>query len=224
MKPIIHIAVLLFLNVSLWGQQTSLVSVTPTKQELKILFAEISTKGSDPFSVLSAVTERKDNALSALSSILNDTLISQKSKLYAVLSLEGINTSAAYTVLSKIAVTHPDKEIKGVSLRSLSSNYYGKVVNENLIPDKEVIHLLLSNCDDTTSVDFCNKRIGEIAREGINTWTGKDYGNLSLETKTIKVGKSKTEMTLQQYREWWWLMFKDKLLWNKEAMRYDVKK
>ncbi len=224
----IFIIFIMSIATLLQAQQQLALSLTPTHSELKKIFKETGRGGYTSIEVLSKIVERKDKAVSALQSYLNaqtnkDSVNEMEpDRLYAVLALEAIGTKTAYAVLALAALNHPESEVQGTSLKALSGSYYSKVAEDSLISDKEIVHLLLRKCDDTTYVEFCHKRIGEIARDGIKNWMGVDYGDLSLTQTTVKVGKDKIEMTMPQYREWWWTNYNTKLMWNKEKAVYVI--
>jgi hypothetical protein len=206
------------------------ISIKPTGDELTEEFRNTTTGIHDPFTVLSLVSSRKDDAVPGLDAFLfsvpkmkkkADTIQTvEPNKQYGVLSLQRIGTPNAYAVLNKAALTHPDKEVRGRALACISINYYNRMRSDSAAPNMDYLRTLLQQCDDTTYVEFCHKRIGEIARIGIKNWTGRDYGVLSLKDKTIKMDKDKPPLTMAQYRAWEWDNVFAKFKWDKKNAKY----
>lgn len=205
------------------------LSPTPTLAEIKKAFVELHSTKNDLFTSLSTIIQRKDAVVPALRDYINAFSLKDEetgivpNRLYGVLALEGIATEGAFNVLLQTALLHPETEVKGKALQIIASNYYDKVMNDSLVPSKDIVNLFLRNCDDTTYVELCQKRMGEIAREGMKTWTGMDFGDLRLDQKKIIVGKSKTEMTMPEYRDWWWNKHQLKIKWNAKKTMFEVR-
>jgi hypothetical protein len=210
------------------------LSINPTVTEITEVFQRAATGAIDPFRVLSSIVKHKDKAVPALEAFLfaspapikeGDSIMNtEPNRLYGVLALEAIATNNAFAVLKHAAQFHPDKEVKGTALNALAGNYYHRAEKDSLPADKEILHILMSNTEDTTWVEHCGRRIGEIAREGVKNWMGEDYGDLPLEKKMIKVGKEKHEMTVEAYREVWWMKHNAALKWNKKTAHFEKAK
>jgi len=142
---------------------------------------------------------------------------------YIIASLEGIATQACYDMLMQAAASHPNPGVRGSSLIALGNSYHDRVSSDALKPNPEIVHLLLKCADDKESVLSRKKSIGEIARSGLLTWTGMDLGESIGDPPTILVGKTKTQMSIGEYREYWWSTQSSKLTWNKEDGRFTVR-
>ncbi len=208
MKFITMYLLLISISFSQVQKQIDFSSI-PTPAELKVVFTKTKHGEYTAIEALRKIVERKDKAIPALQYYLNVQIDSIKrndfdpSKIYAVLALEAIGTKQSYEVLTQLAINHSEAEVRGTALKTLSNSYYSRVVEDSLKPNKDIVHILLNQCDDTTYVNFCHKRIGDIAREGIKNWLGVDYGELSLNQSKITLGKEKVDLNPNQYREWW---------------------
>lgn len=240
MKTLIIAAIVLAAYFSLPGQlnaQSSgsiVITAKPTEEEIRNLFVEVTIGQHDPFEVLAKIVARKDDAVPALEEFLFAKPTKEKVKdsiaaanpniLYGVLALEAIATRAAYKVLGRAVLTHPNNEVRGTALRTFALSYYYRTKSDTVVPEKEVVHLLLRNTEDTTFIDYCGKRIGEIAREGVKNWTGKNLGDLPKQKAKIRIGKDKKEMSVEESREEWWQRHSDKLAWNKKTKLFETQK
>jgi len=212
------------------------LSTTPTLSEINKLFLFTTQGKRDPFKIVSLVASKKDNAIPALMKFLyqlpestKDTTLSgikNPNKQYAIYALESIGSQNAENALITIVQTHPDIEIRGLALRMLANNFYYRTkseeeqgISKGLQPDREIVHLMVENADDTTYVQSCSKMMGEIARTGIKNWTGKDYGNILPDSLRIKEEK-KLGMTIKEYREEMWQKNMDNIYWNKSDNRF----
>lgn len=237
MKSIALFTLTMVISVSLQAQQnlgvdTSIaVPSTATARALTRLFAETTAGQYDPFQVMKNVSSLGDIAIPALQAFLFDTtnqLMDSTSavkpnKLYAVLALDRIGTPAAYQVLAQAAVNHPESEVRGTALRAFALDYYSRAQQDSIIPAKEVVHLLLRNTEDTTYVTYCNRRIGDIAREGLKNWMGIDYGDILPDSMRAQE-EQKLGMTILQYREQWWQQNSSNMVWNENTGHFEIKK
>jgi len=84
------------------------------------------------------------------------------------------------------------------------------------------VHLLVQNADDTTYVENCNETIGKIAREGINNWTGIDYGDMPAGRGRENISNAQG-MNVKNYREQWWQNNSSKIQWDGSEEHFKVK-
>jgi len=213
------------------------ISAVPTFNEINNLFL-LATKGDkDPFRIVSLVASRKDDAIPALEQFLFQppdttkdatyTGIKIPNKEYAIYALDAIATSNAEKLLMKVVRVHSDIEIRGLALKTLAFNNYYRTKNDEesgktngLKPNKEVVHIMLQNADDTTYINNCEEAIGKIARDGLTNWTGKDYGDVLRGEIRRKVEK-RLGMTMKQSRENWWQYIQAKLYWDKNTFHFN---
>jgi hypothetical protein len=207
---------------------------TPTAVELTRLLSETTTGQHDPFLVLPRVASLGDNVISALRGFLfatpivkvavfdstgavKDSVIAPPpNRVYGVLTLDLIGTPSAYQVLGDVVRLDTIGEVRGAALRAFAMNCYSRVQQGSLLPDKEVVHLLLGSMDDTTFVRGCSMAMGTIARQGLKNWTGTDYGEILPDTLKAKDEKT-LGMSLDQYREQWWQQNSATMQWNSNA-------
>ncbi len=218
-------------------QSVDSLSSTPTVSEINNLFL-LATKGQrDPFRIVSLVASKGDNAIPALEEFLFQPVDTTKdstaitkihpNKQYAIYTLDAIASQNAEELLKTVVLTHPDIDVKGLALKTLAYNVYYRIKNNNsssqsLLPDKDLIHVLLQNADDTNYVNSCNETIGKISREGINNWTGEDYGDLPKNQENVKIAGNQ-EINIMQYREQWWQNNNSKINWNKNTNKFEEK-
>ena len=215
------------------------ISATPTESEIHNLFLAATRGEKDPFRIVALVASRKDAAIPALEQFLiqppdttKDTTytgIKSPNKEYAIYALDAIATPKAEEFLLQIAKTNTDKDIKGLAIKTLSNNIYYRLKNARyagftsaLIPDKEIVHLLLQNADDTSYVSCCSERTGDIAREGLKNWTGKNYGRIAPERVKEKIYK-RLGLTLEQLHENWWQKNSANLIWDNTKEHFEIK-
>lgn len=206
---------------------TDKVSQIPSLEEVNNLFFLAEQGERDPAIVTNEISQRMDNAIPSLKQFFLKTTeemhnTSNKKKMYAkgkygVYVLGAIGTQKARELMSDIALTHPDKEVRGLAVNILARNFYSKVESDSLEPDKELLHVLLKSADDTTYVKVCENRIGDIAREGIKNWTGEDYGNAH------KKNNRNPGTNFNSYNEQWWQNNSIKVKWNRSAKRFIVR-
>lgn len=115
-------------------------------------------------------------------------------------------------------------------MKVLASNLYYRLQNslsgDSSIsapaPDKRIVHILLQNADDTTFIENCNEALGKIAREGLLNWIGVDYGELPAAQGSSNASDGLAAQG-KDTREQWWTNNKDKLAWNTNTGRFEVK-
>jgi hypothetical protein len=229
------------LNDTLW------LSDAPTLFELTKIFAAPGRGRLDPFAALQAVIGKGDSAVSALDSLLFSDPIAEiittrmrigtgvggdpgreiaksdtvrPNKLYAVMALEGIGTKASYPVLVRTAQLHPNIDVRGIALNAFASTYHEGERLQKFVPDKELLHLLLANVDDTTSVPYLAKSFGQIAREGLIRWLGQDFGEPQGATRRLHDAKGADRGSLTDYREQWWTTIGSKLSWDENSQKF----
>jgi len=232
------------LNDTLW------LSDSPTLFELTDIFAAPGRGTLDPFVALQAVIGKGDSAVSALDSLLfsdpiadiittrmrigtgvggdpgreiakSDTV--RPNKLYAVMALEGIGSKESYPVLVRTAQLHPNKDVRGIAINAFASTYHEGERLQKFVPDKELLHLLLANVDDTTSVPYLAKSFGRIAREGLINWLGQDFGEPQGVIRRLHDAKGLDRGSLGDYREQWWSSVASRIAWNTGSNRFQIK-
>jgi len=161
--------------------------------------------------------------------IKDSTVKITANKQYAVYALDAISSSAAEELLMTAAGSHPDINIRGLALKTVACNIYYRLKNNSmpagnnsLTPDKEIVHIMLDNADDTTFVSCCKEAIGKIAREGLKNWTGQDYGDLPNQ-KNLSVNSMNASLSMKAYREQWWQNNNSKLNWNSNTGHFELK-
>lgn len=198
------------------------LSKNPSAKEIGNLFYRVSTGELDIFTVLPVVTAKKEKAVHAIEELLSshqDTI----RKEYLLMALDGISGKKAVELIIKTALTENDVEVRGSAVRILAMNQYGRAVEDTLgvKPDKEILHVLYACIDDTAMAANAGGRIGEIAREGIKNWTGKELGNLPLKSRTKKDG-TRTLSTSERHEKHW-QKITPKLRWDSDEKHFKVK-
>jgi hypothetical protein len=196
------------------------LSPTPGTREVVAALLPVARGESDPFVALPRVIELGDSVVPALSTVLsadscfaasefNHPTIDEvrKTRLFGIASLEAIGTQSAFDVLFGIASSSSELEHRGAALRAIGSSYHTNAYLDFNTPDKELIHLLILNLDDTTSVRSLQKSIGLMAREGLIAWMNLDPGDP--QGQGGPTGQS---------REAWWQSIRSSLKWD-EASR-----
>jgi hypothetical protein len=212
----------------------SSLSATPSAPELAEIFINTGGGRVDPFASVPLVVSRGDKAVPALQAVLtnpalvgtssgNDTL--HPKMLFAVLALEGIGTQAAYIVLTQTVQTHPDVEVRGEALNALAVTYHGADQVARFVPDKELIHLFLQNLDDTTQSVLMGRPLGQIARAGLITWLGRDFGEPQGELSPVMFPSSSgsspaTTITAAASHEAWWQSNAAQISWKDSLGRF----
>lgn len=238
--PVVKNFLVTGVNDTLW------LSRVPTVFELTKIFSSPGRGRLDPFLALQAVIVVGDSAVSALDSLLfsdpvaeviatkiglgsgvdvgtvrSDTV--RPNKLYAVMALEAIGTKASYPVLFRLAQLHPSRDVRGVSLNALASTYHEGERLQRFVPDKQLVHLLLSNVDDTSSVPYLAKTFGQIAREGLIHWLGQDFGEPQGKAKRLQDANGADSCSLANYREQWWSSVASTIVWNASSNTFQIK-
>lgn len=234
MKLFQTFAFALTLSIPLFAQsenQPFTLSSNPSALELTQLFTETTEGIHDPFVVLRQISAMGDTVVPSLTTFLlatptlkvttvdlngkTDTVSAPPpNRVYGVMALDLIGTPLAYQTLAIVAQSDSDAEVRGTALKTFATSYYFRTQRDSTLPDKETIHLLLRNADDTTYVNECGMRIGEIARTGLKNWTGVDYGDIPPDSVKIKTEK-KLGKSMAQYREEWWQQHSVNLKWDK---------
>ena len=94
-------------------------------------------------------------------------------------------------------------------------------MEDSQAPKKEILRALYASASDTAMSVNMGMRIGEIAREGIRNWTGRDPGTLPLDGNTVMEGGKKTDMAA--YHEKYWQKIAGKLKWDDGEKKFKVK-
>jgi hypothetical protein len=216
------------------------LSPTPTVQEITDAFRMASSGQMDPFKVIHQVAERGDNAMPALSEFLfleatapepvtvaltdDRTVISLPSspdRIYAAIALEAIGTKLAFETLVKAAATHKVEDVRAYALKTLARSFADRFGDQQEQPDKGLLHVFLRYADDPTEAKQFQKTFGEIAREGLRNWADIDLGALDREPEYVNVNGQ--AITKAEYRELWWQENKEKLSWNMEMGRFELR-
>jgi len=249
MKSLFLGAFTLLLSIPLFAQTggqlapvdtTIKLSAKPSVKELTQLFTETTQGLHDPFAAVNLVAAKGNKAVPGLRDflfnppVLKTTGVTPEgtldtvdapppNRVYAVMALELIGTSAAYQVLSDVAQSETDGEVRGEALKTLAMSFYYKAAEDSLsTPDVQVVHLLLRNTEDTTYVHGFAMRIGDIARKGLKNWTGIDYGDIP--TDSVRTDEEKRlGMTIPQYREQWCQQNSGNLKWSKDTEHFEIK-
>src|SRR5438552_3687639 len=132
----IVIVVMLFASIAILHAQSPppiTLSQSPTAQELNNIFRLARIGRIEPMNAISRVTERGDSAVSGLRQVVlsygdpSDT--SRIVKRFALLALDAIGTTRAFSTLGEVAQEQSDPQLRGVALSSLATTYYQKVVS-----------------------------------------------------------------------------------------------
>ncbi|PIP76437.1 MAG: hypothetical protein COW85_14270 [Ignavibacteria bacterium CG22_combo_CG10-13_8_21_14_all_37_15] len=223
---LVFILVLVLLGANEAQSQNNSSQITlsnkPSAKEIGNLFYRVSTGELDIFTVLPAVIAKKEKAVHALEDLLSsprDTI----RKEYLLMALDGISSKKAVELIIKTALTERDVEVRGSAVRILAMNQYGRAVDDTLgaKPDKEILHVLYACADDTAMAANSGGRIGEIAREGIKNWTGKELGNLPLKSRMKKDGTQPQNASVRHEKHW--QKITPKLKWDSDEKHFKVK-
>jgi hypothetical protein len=245
MKSLLSFTMTMLVSVSLHAQgnarsdTTLVLSSNPSVVELTRLFSETTAGNHDPFQVLPKVASLGNKVVPALNTFLFDTPVlkvavfdstgkvvdsvneTPPNRVYGVMALDLIGTPAAYKVLAVAAQSDTNNEVRGEALRAIAQGYYYKTVQDSLSPDKEVVHLLIQNMEDTTFVQGLSMEMGEIARQGFKNWTGIDYGEILPDSLKAKDEKA-FGVTLLQHHEQQWQRDSGKMKWNKNTGHFEI--
>jgi len=211
----------------------------PSVHEIANLFVRTEVGEIDPFELIGMLAAKKDTVVPVLAELLFSPGIKGKKDrpakvdtlqiidaaapngIYAILALQAIGTNSAYDIILKAAAGIHDKEVRGVALHSVGTSYYFKTCNENISPDKEIVHLFLRNLDDSEEVSFLQKDFAEVSKEGLKNWTGKDGATFQRNERPVAHGGVKKSMTPRESRESWWSKFATKVKWNKANDKFE---
>lgn len=245
MKSFIYFTLTILISISVHAQgrmvpdTTLALSSNPSAMELTRILCETTAGQHDPFVVLPKIALLGDKVVPGLRVFLFNTPLVKIAELdstgqvkdsvvaptpnrvYGVMALDLIGTPAAYKVLADVVQSDTNTEVRGAALRAFAMNYYYRIEQDSLTPDKEVVHMLMRNMEDTTYVEGCAMKIGQIARLGLKNWTGTDYGEILPDSLRAKDEKS-FGMSLPQYREQLWQNESGKMKWNKDTGHFEL--
>lgn len=216
------------------------LSPTPTVQEITDAFRMASSGQIDPFKIIHQVAERGDNAMPALSEFLfleatapepltvaltDDRMLNSvppsPDRIYAAIALEAIGTKLAFETLIRAAASHKVEDVRAYALKAIATTFADRFRDQQEQPDKGLLHVFLRYADDPTEAKQFQKTFGEIAREGLRNWAGIDLGALDREPDYMNVNGQM--IAKAQYRELWWQENKEKLSWNMEIGRFEIR-
>ena len=208
---------------------------TPGTREVATLLMPVARGDIDPFVALPMVIERGDSSVAALDSIMrydgcfatvdtgkSDTLFHSKARLFAIICLEAIGTPNAYASLLQIAMNTSNLALRAASLKALGITYHLNGFVDQTTPNKELIHLLLINADDTTFAPGIYKSVGQIAREGLIAWMNWDVGEPQGEGTLVK-NSTGGPVTARQSRELWWASNSARVSWDGKTKHFAMK-
>jgi hypothetical protein len=225
------------------ASSVKILSDSPTAQELANALGKVTDGTLNPFDFIYAVEGIGDKAVPALTQLLSaDSIFPDDLKPVsldrdslsvttpptpiprelALLSLETIGTPLAYRVITEVAQMSRVPELRAASLTILGNSYYFRVCNGVLPPDKEVVHILLTNMDDTVSVGPLDRSLASIARDGLRSWLRMDFGLPRPAQNVVVVGKEKIRMSLSEYREYWWGTISPNITWNSKGGYFEI--
>lgn len=207
-----------------------ILSEKPTVSEINNLFALVEKRERDPFIVATEIASRGDKAIPALETLVFTQYESAKDGIaakvfrnqFAIYALDEVGTPKAEKILMQVALSHPNKEVKALALKSLTWNYFNRAKCDSTTPpDKEVIYVLLQNQGDTSFVKNCDDQIAKIAADGIKNWVGD---NLKSQLKTeIKFKEnSGNDEQLKSQCDQWWQVNNTKIEWNKMLRHFEI--
>jgi hypothetical protein len=139
-----------------------------------------------------------------------------------LISLECINNQEAAGLLMKVARDGHDIQSRSRALNAIANTFYHNGYTDSTTPDKEIVHLLISNLDDTTYTDSQGKPVGQIAREGIINWLAVDPGEPQGRERIVSVGTPRRNQTISALRDLWWARISNSLEWNKGKGRFVI--
>lgn len=219
--------------------ETIVFSDPPTTQELVDALAMAASGERDPFEVLGFVVQCGEKAVPGLEEILysdipktsviarmeSDSGVVEVSrarpgKIYASLALEAIGTASAIKILFRAALDHADRLVRTYALNVMGTTALSLTRGGQVIPDKEVIHLLLRHVDDSTRSTFFQKTVGEIARDGLRNWLQMDLGDLNPAVKSLRMGSE--DIPISEYRDNWWSENRDHIVWSDSKKSFEI--
>jgi len=202
------------------------LSQLPDQAELGNVFARIQSGHVDLYDALERIGERGDKAIAGLGAFLRDFRKAPDSlrqhRVFAVMALGEVGSTAAFPFLSSAARQREDQLLRGTALNILAVNHYERVVRNDLIPDKSVVHELVQAVDDSTYVQELSVPINEIARMGLMNWLGRDFGTPDTGTVVLQTGGAPRTVTIRQFRELWWQRVNPKIRWNHQLARFEI--
>jgi hypothetical protein len=182
---------------------------------------------SDPFAAIPNVLDCGDSATKSLHDIaLLDTCFAsgefvssskeekRHARLFAIVCLGSLASSDGYRALLGIASNTQDPDVKCEALTALGIAYHRNSFLDLNKPDTNLIHLLLMNLDDTSYLVRVQKSIGQVAREGLMEWTGRDFGEPQGRTLQVSVSDPKVRTPLYLARQLWWDEMARKVSWD----------
>jgi hypothetical protein len=201
--------------------------------DVKQILLETAQGRRDPFVSLPMIIERKDSAIVPLAAVFRsdfelegkDSLgiwesLKGRIRVMSLTCIAGIGTRSAFMTLMQAASSSKDVNCRGEALKGLASAYYVNGFVKSNVPDKELIHLFLSNVDDTAIVSHLQSTIGAIAREGMIAWTGRDLGEPQGMTTLVHLGSSGKTVLPPELREQWWGANSTKVSWDPGTARF----
>jgi hypothetical protein len=208
---------------------TDILSEKPTVSEINNLFALVEKRERDPFIIATEIASKEDNAIPALEKLVFMQYESSKDgkaakvfrNQFAIYALDELGTPKAEKILMQVALSHPDKEVKALALKSLTWNYFNRAkCDSTTLPDKEVICVLLQNQGDTTFVNNCDDQISKIAADGIENWVGDNLRS-QLKTEIKFKENSGNDEKLKLQCDQWWQINNTKIEWNKLLKHFE---
>jgi hypothetical protein len=123
---------------------------------------------------------------------------------YAVLVgvLETVGSSECFNCLCDAAEKHPDAQVRGFCLNSLAKSFQLRAKKGLVRPDKQLIRFFLSQASDTLMIRGPEKRVGDIARDGLIRWTTR--GGFLPIPRVLQVRDADKRATGKAYWERWW--------------------
>ena len=134
-----------------------------------------------------------------------------------------IGNSRSVLTLLEVSTSCANEQVRSQALDAIAREFYSASLSSDATPPKEIVHALLTSVDDDSYVGDLQVRVGDIAREGLSNWLGMDFGEPRGSAVRIKVGKEKQEMTLREYREWWWNRNSGNLEWDRITGRFIIR-
>lgn len=206
---------------------TDILSEKPTISEINNLFALVEKRERDPFIIATEIASKGDNAIPALETLAFMQYESAKNgktpkvfrSQFAIYALDELGTPKAEKILMQVALSHPNKEVKALALKSLTWNYFNRAKCDSTTPDKEVIYILLQNQGDTTFVKNCDDQIAKIVADGIKNWLG-DNLNSQLKTEIKFKENSGNDEKLKLQCDQWWQLNNTKIGWDKQLKHF----
>jgi hypothetical protein len=215
------------------------LSTVPDAVQLTNLFSKIASGQRDPFQSIPFIASRGNNTLPALQSILTgqinqtDSITAQKNSLYAVMVLEAIGTTQAFSAMIQIASQDFDPEVRGAAMNSLANVYNQIAQGKQIITNDTIVMVFALNADDTTQVKSLQMSIGKIACEGIFNWTGLQWqepmtaaqeamvDSTAAQISGVLIRGQQRQAAAEAHRQWW-EENRNRLQWNPLIGRFDI--